>query len=399
MIKKLQIKIVFLLMCIMTVFICCFSVISYHSTQQTFEGNCESVLNNALYYGSAGGTIIRRNTIYPLLIVSSDYKKDYQVLLNNMTNLSNEDITNLIEHALSSSKKSALIDNTFRYLRKSVGYSDIRIAFADISTEQAILKQQLAQTISVSVIVWLAFFLTSIFLSRKLVIPIKNTFYMQECFISNASHELKTPLTVILSNSEMLTSNAFASTEEQKQTRIGLIKKEALRMKKLIEDMLQLAKYDSLLKGQKFEKINFSYIVNTCLLTYEPLIYDQGKNLQTKIHDNLFINGDSEALTHLINILLDNAIKYSTEKSEISAESSITPAKKVIFSISNYGIPISPDNAPKIFQRFYRLKSDAQGYGLGLSIALTIATNMNGRIWVESDGKAKNTFYIQFDGT
>lgn len=67
-------------MCIMTVFICCFSVISYHSTQQTFEGNCESVLNNALYYGSAGGTIIRRNTIYPLLIVSSDYKKDYQVL-------------------------------------------------------------------------------------------------------------------------------------------------------------------------------------------------------------------------------------------------------------------------------------------------------------------------------
>lgn len=222
---------------------------------------------------------------------------------------------------------------------------------------------------------------------------------MQECFISNASHELKTPLTVILSNSEMLTSNAFASTEEQKQTRIGLIKKEALRMKKLIEDMLQLAKYDSLLKGQKFEKINFSYIVNTCLLTYEPLIYDQGKNLQTKIHDNLFINGDSEALTHLINILLDNAIKYSTEKSEISAETSITPAKKVIFSISNYGIPISPDNAPKIFQRFYRLKSDAQGYGLGLSIALTIATNMNGRIWVESDGKAKNTFYIQFDGT
>ena len=203
---------------------------------------------------------------------------------------------------------------------------------------------------------------------------------------------------MILSNSEMLTSNAFASTEEQKQTRISLIKKEALRMKKLIEDMLQLAKYDSLLKGQKFEKINFSYIVNTCLLTYEPLIYDQGKNLQTNIHDNLFINGDSEALTHLIHILLDNAIKYSTEKSEISAETSITPAKKVTFSISNYGIPISPDNASKIFQRFYRLKSDAKGYGLGLSIALTIATNMNGKIWVESDGKAKNTFYIQFDG-
>lgn len=342
--------------------------------------------------------IIRRNTIYPLLIVSSDYKKDYQVLLNNMTNLSDEDIAALVESALSSPKKSSLIDDTIRYLRKSVGYSDIRIAFADISTEQAILKQQLAQTIAVSVIVWFSFFITSIFLSRKLVIPIKNTFYMQECFIANASHELKTPLTVILSNSEMLASSTFASTEEQKKTRVSLIKKEALRMKKLIEDMLQLARYDSLLKGQKFEKIDFSYIVNNCLLTYEPLIYDRGKRLKTKIHDNLFINGDSDALAHLINILLDNAIKYSTDKSEISAETSITPAKKVTFSISNYGVPISSDEATKIFQRFYRLKSDAKGYGLGLSIALTIATNMNGKIWFESDGKEKNTFYIQFDG-
>lgn len=398
MIRKLQTKIILLLMCIMTVFICCFSAISYHSTRKTFEGNCESALNNAIYYGSAGGTIIRRNTIYPLLIVSSDYKKDYQVLLNNMTNLSDEDIAALVESALSSPKKSSLIDDTIRYLRKSVGYSDIRIAFADISTEQAILKQQLAQTIAVSVIVWFSFFITSIFLSRKLVIPIKNTFYMQECFIANASHELKTPLTVILSNSEMLASSTFASTEEQKKTRVSLIKKEALRMKKLIEDMLQLARYDSLLKGQKFEKIDFSYIVNNCLLTYEPLIYDRGKRLKTKIHDNLFINGDSDALAHLINILLDNAIKYSTDKSEISAETSITPAKKVTFSISNYGVPISSDEATKIFQRFYRLKSDAKGYGLGLSIALTIATNMNGKIWFESDGKEKNTFYIQFDG-
>lgn len=397
MIKRLQKRIILILMCIITVFICCFSIISYNSTRQTFSGNCEAALNNAIYSVNGGGTIIRRNTIYPLLIVSSDYKKDYNVLLNNMTNLSDADIDSLVESALSSSQKSALIGDTIRYLRVSVGYSDIRIAFADISTEQTILKQQLTQTISLSAIVWFLFFLTSVVLSRKLVIPIKNTFHMQECFIANASHELKTPLTVILSNSEMLSGNAFASTEGQKQIRISLIKKEALRMKKIIEDMLELAKYDSLLKEQKFEKINFSYIVNNCLLTYEPLIYDKGKKLHTKIHDNLFINGDSEAIAHLINILLDNAIKYSTEKSEIVAETSITRARKIVFSVSNYGAPISSENATKIFNRFYRLESNSKGYGLGLSIALTITTNMNGKIWVESDGKEKNTFFIQFD--
>lgn len=222
MIKRLQKRIILILMCIITVFICCFSIISYNSTKQTFSGNCEAALNNAIYSVNGGGTIIRRNTIYPLLIVSSDYKKDYNVLLNNMTNLSDEDIDSLVESALSSSQKSALIDDTIRYLRVSVGYSDIRIAFADISTEQTILKQQLTQMISLSAIVWFLFFLTSVVLSRKLVIPIKNTFYMQECFIANASHELKTPLTVILSNSEMLSGNTFASTEEQKQIRISV---------------------------------------------------------------------------------------------------------------------------------------------------------------------------------
>lgn len=314
-----------------------------------------------------------------------------------MPNLSEKDIAFLVESALSSSQKSALINNNIRYLRVSVGYSDIRIAFADISSEQSILKQELVQMITLSIIVGILFLITAIFLSRKLMIPIKNAFYMQECFIANASHELKTPLTVILSNSEMLSGNMFASTEEQEQIRVNLIKNEAIRMKKIIEDMLQLAKYDSLLKEQKFAKINFSYIVNNCLLTYEPLIYDKGKNLKTKIHDDLYINGDAEALTHLINILLDNAIKYSTEKSEIVAKTSITHAKKIIFSVSNYGTPISPEDAEKIFQRFYRLKSDSDGYGLGLSIALTITTNMNGKIWVESDRGGKNTFYLQFE--
>lgn len=221
---------------------------------------------------------------------------------------------------------------------------------------------------------------------------------MQECFISNASHELKTPLTVILSNAEMLSNTDFASTPEQQNTRIHFIKSEAQRMKKLVEKMLQLTKYDSILISEKLSKTDLSFIVNNTLLTYEPLIYDNGKELISKVEDGIYVNGNTDILTQLINILLDNAVKYSSEKSRITAILSVTAKRKAVLSITSIGMPISSSDYQAIFQRFYRAEpSKAAGYGLGLSIAHAIVTKLQGKIWVNSDGISSNTFYVQFD--
>lgn len=398
MIKKLQNKIIVIIMSIFIIFISSLSVSSYFSTKKALETSCESLLNAALHYSTESKSLFSQNSTYPILVVSVNYHNDIDILTNHLYNLSDQKIEELVHTSLTSNSKSGILDGNLRYMRKSITISEIRIAFTDITTEQTILHQQRNQNIFLAVIASAIFFFVSVVLSHKLVRPIENILEVQESFISNASHELKTPLTVILSNAEMLSNTDFASTAEQQNTRIHFIKSEAQRMKNLVEKMLQLTKYDTILIAEKFSKIDFSFIVNNSLLTYEPLIYDKGKELISNVENGIFIYGDTDILTQLINILLDNAVKYSSEKSQITATLSFSAKRKVIFSITSIGTPIAPSDYQTIFQRFYRAEpSKATGYGLGLSIAHAIVTKLQGKIWVNSDGISSNTFYVQFD--
>lgn len=398
MIKKLQNKIIIIIMSIFVVFVCTLSVFSYFSTKHALETSCESLLNTALHYSEENKALLSQDSTYPILVVSVDYHNNINILTNRIYNLSKEEVNKLVRTSLSSNSKSGIINGSIRYMRESLNISEIRIAFADITTEQNILNQQCTQNLFLAVTASIVFFFVSVILSKKLVQPIKNTFEMQEHFIANASHELKTPLTVILSNAEMLSNTDFASSAEQQSTRISFIKSESQRMKNLVEKMLQLTKYDTVLKSESLTRVDFSFIVNNSLLTYEPIIYDKGKELISNVENGIYINGDTDVLTQLINILLDNAIKYSFEKSRITATLTCTAKRKVIFSITSIGTPISPSDYQAIFQRFYRAESSkASGYGLGLSIANTIVTNLRGKIWVNSDGVSSNTFYVQFD--
>lgn len=398
MIKKLQNKIIIVIMSIFVIFVCSLSLFSYFSTKHALETSCESILNTALHYSTENKSLFSQNSTYPILVVSIDYHNNISILTNRIYSISTSQINELVCASLAANSKSGTLDGNLRYMRESINISEIRIAFTDITTEQNILHQQRAQNIFLAVTASIIFFFVSIVLSKKLVQPIKNTFEMQECFIANASHELKTPLTVILSNAEMLNNTSFSSSEEQRISRIGFIKSEAQRMKVLVEKMLQLTKYDNVLKAENFIKIDFSFVVNNSLLTYEPLIYDKGKELISNVENNIYINGNADILTHLINILLDNAIKYSFEKSQITATLSLTSKKKVTFSITSIGEPIASSDYQAIFQRFYRASPEkSSGYGLGLSIAHTIVINHHGKIWVHSDGISKNTFYVQFD--
>lgn len=398
MIEKLQYKIIIVIMSISIIFITSLSVFSYFSTKQALETSCESLLSAALHYSTESKSLLNQNPTYPFLVVSVNYHNDIDILTNHIYNLSEQEIEEIVHTSLTSNSKSGTLDRNLRYMRKSINISEIRIAFTDITTEQTILDKQRSQNIILAVTASTIFFFVSVTLSHKLVQPIKNTLEMQECFISNASHELKTPLTVILSNAEMLSNTDFASTPEQQNTRIHFIKSEAQRMKKLVEKMLQLTKYDSILISEKLSKTDLSFIVNNTLLTYEPLIYDNGKELISKVENGIYIYGNTDILIQLINILLDNAVKYSSEKSRITAILSVTAKRKAVLSITSIGMPISSSDYQAIFQRFYRAEpSKAAGYGLGLSIAHAIVTKLQGKIWVNSDGISSNTFYVQFD--
>ena len=398
MIKKLRKQIIATIMSVFSILLLIILVSIFISTKETLESSCWDKLESAIYKTYSNKSPLVQDTSLPILVVTVDYKNNVKLLVNDIENLSTDDIKVLVHEVLTSKSKSSIIDGHLRFLRKSIGISDIRIAIADIQTEQSLLRKQFWQLLIIGVISILTFGILSIVLSEKLTKPVQNTILSQKDFIANASHKLKTPLTVILSNSEMLLNMDENSdrADHYSRQRLNFIHSESLRMKDLIEQLLQLAKLDSSTLPVHKEKLDFSFLVCNSILTYEPIIYDLGKNLDFNYIENITVLGNAESLRQVVDILIDNAIKYSTPETTIYV--SLTAAKRnVQFTVESYGEPIGPGDMKRIFQKFYRIGTDSAGYGLGLSIAQSIIEEHSGSIWAETDGASKNKFIVQLN--
>ncbi|GKH31095.1 HAMP domain-containing histidine kinase [Muricomes sp. OA1] len=398
MIKKLRKQIIATIMSVFSILLLIILVSIFISTKETLESSCWDKLESAIYKTYSNKSPLVQDTSLPILVVTVDYKNNVKLLVNDIENLSTDDIRELVHEVLTSKSKSSIIDGHLRFLRKSIGISDIRVAIADIQTEQSLLRKQFWQLLIIGVISILTFGILSIVLSEKLTKPVQNTILSQKDFIANASHKLKTPLTVILSNSEMLLNMDENSdrADHYSRQRLNFIHSESLRMKDLIEQLLQLAKLDSSTLPVHKEKLDFSFLVCNSILTYEPIIYDLGKNLDFNYIENITVLGNAESLRQVVDILIDNAIKYSTPETTIYV--SLTAAKRnVQFTVESYGEPIGPGDMKRIFQKFYRIGTDSAGYGLGLSIAQSIIEEHSGSIWAETDGASKNKFIVQLN--
>lgn len=281
MIKKLRKQIIATIMSVFSILLLIILVSIFISTKETLESSCWDKLESAIYKTYSNKSPLVQDTSLPILVVTVDYKNNVKLLVNDIENLSTDDIRELVHEVLTSKSKSSIIDGHLRFLRKSIGISDIRVAIADIQTEQSLLRKQFWQLLIIGVISILTFGILSIVLSEKLTKPVQNTILSQKDFIANASHKLKTPLTVILSNSEMLLNMDENSdrADHYSRQRLNFIHSESLRMKDLIEQLLQLAKLDSSTLPVHKEKLDFSFLVCNSILTYEPIIYDLGKNL------------------------------------------------------------------------------------------------------------------------
>ncbi|MRM89188.1 sensor histidine kinase [Faecalicatena contorta] len=398
MIKKLRKQIIATIMSVFSILLLIILVSIFISTKETLESSCWDKLESAIYKTYSNKSPLVQDTSLPILVVTVDYKNNVKLLVNDIETLSTDDIRELVHEVLTSKSKSSIIDGHLRFLRKSIGISDIRVAIADIQTEQSLLRKQFWQLLIIGVISILTFGILSIVLSEKLTKPVQNTILSQKDFIANASHKLKTPLTVILSNSEMLLNMDENSdrADRYSRQRLNFIHSESLRMKDLIEQLLQLAKLDSSTLPVHKEKLDFSFLVCNSILTYEPIIYDLGKNLDFNYIENITVLGNAESLRQVVDILIDNAIKYSTPETTIYV--SLTAAKRnVQFTVESYGEPIGPGDMKRIFQKFYRIGTDSAGYGLGLSIAQSIIEEHSGSIWAETDGASKNKFIVQLN--
>ncbi len=308
-----------------------------------------------------------------------------------------ENLTQLVETSLTADASSGVLDGyKLHYLRQQT-LTGWRIAFVDLSYISTAIRSLAVNLMLVLGFALAAFFGISLLLAWWAVRPVETSWKQQRQFVADASHELKTPLAVLRANAEML--QAYAPPQDEKALRwLDNIQVSSRQMQKLVEDMLTLARSDSQTQSLVLERLDFSDQVNDCLLLFEPVAFESGRDLMSDVAEGLTVLGDCDRLRQLIAILLDNACKYSPEGGTIRVTLQPDGAKRLRLSVFNTGEPIPQPDLERIFQRFYR-RDPARvqgGYGLGLAIARDIARQHGGRLWAESSPDG-NTFCLRLE--
>ena len=270
------------------------------------------------------------------------------------------------------------------------------IIFMDVSSEIATMQNLYRTCIIIGLGSLASFLVISIFFARWAVRPVEEAWAQQRQFVSDASHELKTPLTVILTDAEMLKSPRF--DEAHKAQFVDNILTMSNQMRGLVESLLQLARVDNgAIQKLPLQHIDLSGLVSDELLTFDALFFEKGLTLAEDIADGITVHGSAQHLKQVVEILLDNAQKYSDPHGTVRVTLQKSGAHHCLLSVADPGDAISPEDLRKIFQRFYRIdeaRAMNHSYGLGLSIAENIVKNHKGRIWAESaDGT--NTFRVE----
>lgn len=315
---------------------------------------------------------------------------------NGMFDLSDEEYINgLFEYAESCEKESDIVpDTSLRFLRNKTPMGSSYV-FTDISAETEMLEGLYRTSIIIGAAAFLLFFVISIFLAKWTVKPVEDAWDRQKQFIADASHELKTPLTVIMTNAELMQSE---KSDEIKNKFTENILTMSRQMRGLVESLLELARIDNGSIKKDFSVINLSEISADALLPFEALFFEKNQNFSSETESDISINGNSEQIKQVIDILLDNAHKHSPENSEIKLSLKKQGKNQCRLSVSSEGETIPPDELKNIFKRFYRVDKTRKmnhSYGLGLSIAESIVTEHNGKIYAESENGV-NTFTVQF---
>ncbi len=308
----------------------------------------------------------------------------------NLTASNKEILKEYAEKAIDSKNTVGVLEEyNLRFnIKRTARYA--YISFLDMSQEQKSLGVFARGLYIVAVFIFFVAFAISFVLAGFSIRPVEKAWNRQKQFIADASHELKTPLTVILASTDVMLSDKREISKEQMKW-LECTKSEALRMKELLSGMLYLARSDY--DGEKRKKspkavFNLSEVLNEALLNFEISCFEKGKNLSQSVEDDLRIKGNEGEIRQLIGIFLDNACKYSNENGEIYVSLKAL-GNKCVFSVKNTGEPIPEKDIPHLFERFYRASEsrarEEGGYGLGLSIAKTITDEHDGKIFVSSD--------------
>lgn len=385
MIKKLSQRIFFIIMISLgtTVLgiILLFSFLNYKNTINTAEMMMERFMNGEIKRGG-NERPIDNNTIPDIQIEGM-----YYILIENSKIIQNSDISKdetIENYALKVSEKNNESGIIGKYIYKTREIRPNTISVMLMENEETILhaKRIIIISITISILSLIVIYIIAKRVSEFIIKPVEETFEKQKQFISDASHELKTPLAVIEANADVL-ENEIGDNKWMKY-----IQNEIESMNRLINELLLLAKIENIDNLREYNQFNLSKEAEIIVSMFESMAYEKNVKMHSNIQENISMYGNKEDIEHILSTLIDNAIKHTDAKKEVMLEL-FKEKNEIIIQVRNMGEPIPEEEKEKIFERFYRIDKSRnrseKRYGLGLAIAKATVLKYNGTINVLYD--------------
>ncbi|MBR0235507.1 MAG: HAMP domain-containing histidine kinase [Clostridia bacterium] len=318
-------------------------------------------------------------------------------VLSKSEGISAIDIEAAVKEIASLAEQYGELDGYGLIYFKEVAHENVKIAIAQKSY---VGSKMAVSAIWLSVIFVLSlgvFFGISVWLSKRAAAPMENAVKMERDFVANISHDLKTPITVILANNSIIRQNPESSVSEQEQW-IDSTDEAAKSMMKMINEMLTLSSLESLGKKITTTPVDLSKTVEKSVLQMESVAYDKGISLTDDIAAGVIVTSVPEYTERICNSLIENALKYEARGGRVEVTLS-SSKKKAALSVKNAGSYIEPDDIPHIFERFYRAdkaRTEHGGHGLGLPIIKEMAERVGAEISVVSSRDDGTLFTVTF---
>lgn len=397
MIKKLRRKFVFINMSIVVVMLLIVLGFVFFAMKNNIESQNESMMRNIAMNPLMTGRPDDRSEDIRLPFFTLQLGKDGDIIARGggYYDLSDEEFLNDLMATVSSTDSEIGTVDEFN-LRFFKAYNPKEktsvYVFSDVSSTKDALNGLIKICVAVFVIAFAVFLVISILLARWAVKPVEEAFSRQKQFVSDASHELKTPLTVITTCSDMLASGELEA--EQNKTLISNIQTEIFQMRGLVEEMLRLSRIESG-NTPATEELDFSRIVKDQVSFFEPVFFEKGLAIREYVDEGIIVKGERNRLNQAVEALIDNAQKYCAPGTE-TLVSLKRKQKSCELTVTDKGDEIPEKDLENIFERFYRAdeaRSMNHSYGLGLSIAKAAVESCGGKIRAESRG-GNNSFII-----
>ena len=388
MIRKLRIKFICMTMVLVTVLLTAMMGMQYRSTKVSLEQSSLRVLQASTLGAMPNPRpgMAPEGMMMPCFMLMKTQWGDLIVSGSEFYDLTDtEMLLEIYTEAENSGLSYGEINGyNLRFLRDE-NMMGVRYVFMDITSEKATLNALLRNCILIGAVSFCAFLLVAVLLSRWMIRPVEQAWKQQRQFVADASHELKTPLTVILTNAELMQDETCE--EAARRQFADNILAMSHQMRGLVESLLQLARADSGQTRAEITRLDYSALVADAVLPFEPLYFEQGLMLESSVEEGITLSGSESHLRQVVEILLDNGRKYSASGGTVWLDLRRQGRNQCLLRVATPGQELTAQQRSDIFKRFYRtdeVRSMNHSYGLGLPIAQRIVEDHKGKIWAET---------------